>query len=205
MLSPFRCLALSAAAFVTLAGTVRPALAADAYDANKGWTYIGGAAYGFKGDSKRDADHGWGSRAFIGARMPGGFRFEASAYGQQGKRDSDNGKDPTLGAGLDMLIPLTSGGASPFFLIGGGYAKEEVLGRKDGSGYVNVGVGGLLPITDFINMRIETRYVEMFNDFADTRGDGPLYDLQLGLGFQAELGRPAPRRIIDRDGDGVPD
>lgn len=205
MLSPLRCLALSAAVFTGIAGSVTPAVAATAYDANKGWTYLGGMAYGFLGDDKRNADNGWGSRLMVGARLPGGFRIEASAYGQQGKRDFGKGEDSTLGFGGDLLVPLTSGGNSPFLLFGGGYAKEDVSGKENGSAYANIGVGGMLPLSDFLTLRVETRYVEIFDDFANTKDGSPLYDFQIGLGLQVELGRPGRKRIVDRDRDGVAD
>ncbi len=203
MSSPLRSFA-SAAVAVVAAGFAPHAAAEKPYDADRGWSYMGGSGYYLKADSKRNADDGWGSRGFVGARLPGGLRVEAAVFGQKASRDIGSGKDTALGIGGDFLLPLTSGGSSPFIIAGGGYTREKVQGDREGTGYAEAGVGMLFPLTYFLQLRAEGRYVAVFGGFGSTDGTDPLYDAQVSLGLQAELGRPR-RRVIDRDHDGVPE
>ena len=203
MSSRLRRLALSAAALCAAAGFINTATAADnsaGYEEPK--AYVGGSAFWNKPDSNRNMDDGWGSRVFLGTRLNSGLMFEVNGFGLQGERDIGSGKDSAWGVGGDFLFPFTQGGFQPFVLAGGGYIDEKVNGSTDGSGYANAGLGFLVPLTEGLKLRTEGRYVAVFNDFASTNGDDPLYDVQVGLGLQADIGKPKP---IDSDGDGVVD
>ena len=203
MSSRLRRLALSAAALCAAAGFINTATAADnsaGYEEPK--VYVGGGAFWNKPDSNRNMDDGWGSRIFLGTRLDSGLMFEGNAFGLQGNRDVGSGKDSAWGVGGDFLFPFTTGGFQPFVLAGGGYIDEKVNGSTDGSGFANVGVGFFVPLMEGLKLRTEGRYRAVFNDFASTNGDDPLYDVEVGLGLQADIGKPKP---IDSDGDGVID
>jgi len=201
MSSRLRCLALSAAAFCAVAGFSQKAAAqTEGYEEPK--AYVGGGAFWNKPDSNRNMDDGWGSRVYLGTRLNSGLMFEGNLFGLQGERQVGNGKDSSWGVGGDFLFPFTTGGFQPFVLAGGGYVDEKVNGSNEGAGYANAGVGFFVPLMEGLKLRTEGRYVAVFNDFASTNGDDPLYDVQVGLALQADIGK---RKPLDADGDGVVD
>ncbi|WP_428310762.1 OmpA family protein [Hydrocarboniphaga sp.] len=205
MSSRLRCLALSAAAFCAVAGFTQKSIAAEpesaGYEEPK--AYIGGGAFWNHPDSNRNMDDGWGSRAFIGTRLDSGLMFEGNVFGLQGKRDVGSGKDSAWGGGGDFVFPFTTGGFQPFILAGGGYTSEKVNGDNGGAGYANVGLGFFVPLTEGLKLRPEARYVAVFSDHGSASGDdSPLYDLEVGLALQADIGK---RKPLDADGDGVVD
>jgi len=202
MSSRLRSLALSAAAFCAVVGFTQKSIAADAAGYEEPKAYVGGSAFWYKPDSSRNMDDGWGSRAFIGTRLNSGLMFEANAFGLQGERDIGSGKDSAWGVGGDFLFPFTTGGFQPFLLAGGGFIDEKVNGDTEGAGFANAGVGFFVPLMDNLKLRTEGRYVAVFNDHGASKGDDPLYDLQVGLGLQADIGK---RKPLDADGDGVVD
>ena len=205
MSSRLRCLALSAAAFCAVAGFTQKSIAAEpesaGYEEPK--AYVGGGAYWLHPDSDRDLKEGWGSRAFIGTRLNSGLMFEGSVFGEQAKRDYASGKDSDWGLGADFLFPFVTGGPiQPFILAGGGYIDQKSNGDRAGAGYANAGVGFFVPLTEGLKLRTEGRYRAVFDDHGAGSGDDPLYDLQVGLSLQADIGK---RKPLDADGDGVVD
>ena len=205
MSSRLRTLALSAAAFCAVVVS-HSSIAADAATYEQPKAYVGGGAFWLKPDSDRNMDDGWGSRAFVGTRLDSGLMFEGNFFGQQGERDVGSGKDSALGVGGDFLFPFVSdGGFRPFVLAGGGGINEKVNGDREWAGYANAGLGALVTLTEGLYLRPEARYMAVFNDHGSANGDEkPLYDLQVGLGLQADIGKPKPI-IVDSDGDGVLD
>ncbi|MDB5972699.1 MAG: OmpA-OmpF porin, family [Hydrocarboniphaga sp.] len=202
MSSRLRCLAFSAAAFCAVAGFTQKVVAADdsaGYEEPK--AYVGGGAFWNHPDSNRNMGDGWGSRAFIGTRLDSGLMFEGNVFGLQGERDLGSGKDSAWGAGGDFLFPFTTGGFQPFVLAGGGYTSEKVEGDTAGGGYANAGLGFFVPLTEGLKLRTEGRYVAVFSDHASA-GNDPLYDLEVGVALQADIGK---RKPLDADGDGVVD
>jgi OOP family OmpA-OmpF porin len=200
MSSRLRRLALSAAAFCAVAGFSAPQAIAQTTE-EPAPIYLGGSAFWAKPDSARNADDGWGSRAFFGVPINEHSVFEFSALGTQNDREVGSGKDSAWGVGADLLFPLTDGDFRPFLQIGGGYLSEKIQGDTDGGGYANAGLGVLITLTEGLYLRPDARYVAVFND-AGAPGEDPLYDVHVGLGLQADLGKKAPP---DSDGDGVLD
>jgi OOP family OmpA-OmpF porin len=205
MSSRLRCLALSAAAFCAVAGFTQNVFAADesaaGYEEPK--AYVGGGAFWNHPDSNRNIDDGWGSRAFIGTRLNSGVMFEGNLFGLQGERNVGSGKDSSWGGGGDFLFPFTTAGIKPYLLAGGGYISEKVNGDRGGAGYANAGLGLMIPLTEGLNLRPEARYMAVFSDHGDDSGSkSPLYDLEVGLSLQADIGK---RKPLDADGDGVVD
>ncbi len=209
MSSRLRCLAFTAVAFFATSG-LQQAVAQEDSGFDEAVPYVGGSAFWNKPDSDRNANDGVGARAFIGTRLKSGLMFEGSIAGTQASRDVGKGDDANYQIGGDFLFPFTESGFRPFVLAGGGYINEDINGSKEGAGYANAGLGGLIPLTRSLDLRIEGRYVAVFNDHgvAKIGGNDPLYDVQVGLGLQADIGRPAPPpppKVLDSDGDGVLD
>lgn len=131
-----------------------------------------------------------------------------------------------LGLGFDFNYRFRRGdGVSPFLLIGGGLARNEVVPSAfdDTDAFANAGLGivtGGLGRTE-IRLRTELRYVR---DRFELTNEGAKNERRLSLGVEIPLGRrtrevvreverevvrevprEVPADIVDSDNDGVPD
>lgn len=129
------------------------------------------------------------------------------------------------GVGIDFNYRFRQDGLSPFFVLGGGVARNDVvvsqLSDKDYFANAAFGIvtGGLG--RSEIRLRSELRYVR---DRFEIGNEGHKNDRRLGIGVEIPLGRrtvevdrevvrevvrevprDVPAQIVDTDNDGVPD
>lgn len=129
------------------------------------------------------------------------------------------------GAGVDFNYRFRDEGLTPFFVLGGGIARNDVVlsDLSDNDYFANAGFGivtGGLGKSE-IRLRTEVRYVRDRFEIAD---EGHKNDRRLGIGIEIPLGRrtveverevvrevvrevprDVPAEIVDSDNDGVPD
>lgn len=195
-------------------------LALPASAAEEPINYVGGLAHYADPDSERDADEGFGGRLFLGYPLSDRWSLEIGASGTDIKRESDDDRDDFYyQLGPDLLFSFrrnafTENNFAPFVLAGVGVFHDDVKTNRDTTGYVNAGLGLLIPITEkFWRLRLEARYVYAFSDDAPSEGDPGVItedsfgEILIGAGVQLNWGAinvTAPP-IGDQDGDGVTD
>lgn len=173
--------------------------------ANAEW-YLGGMGSYFVPDSARESDDGFGGRALVGFPI-GWSAIEVSLFGQQYDAELSDDTNSQLGLGVDWMVPFTKGSFRPFGVIGVNYMADSLYGFDDESFAADAGLGALVKLTKSLDLRVEGRYVGVFND-PTPAGEDPFGDLVFGLGLQASFGGKgdeAPAECSDSDADGVCD
>ncbi len=156
----------------------------------------------------------------------GGWSWELHTFTERLNLTPDSVKDfERHGAGIDFNYRFRDDGLSPFFLLGGGVARNDVVVPQlnDNDYFANAAFGvvtGGLGRSE-IRLRTELRYVR---DRFEIANEGHKNDRRLGIGIEIPLGRrtveverevvrevvrevprDVPAQIVDTDNDGVPD
>ncbi|HUP92283.1 MAG TPA: OmpA family protein [Solimonas sp.] len=187
-------------------------------------SYIGVmGSYTIPGQDRPDnIDHALGFNVLFGVTNTRNIGYELGLYGDIFETGHSVPQDfYRLGGGLDLTwSPTDRRGFTPFLLVGGGGAYDDVLPDEndDWSWYLNGGVGFVTaPISDRGEVRVrgEARYV--YDDHLDGNGD-----VRLSIGIEiplfeegvAPMPPPGEERVrvvelttglTDSDGDGVID
>jgi OOP family OmpA-OmpF porin len=156
----------------------------------------------------------------------GGWAWELQTFTERLNLSPDTVKDfERHGIGIDFNYRFRAEGLSPFFVLGGGVARNNVVLSQlnDNDYFANAAFGlvtGGLGQSE-IRLRTEVRYVR---DRFEIGNEGHKNDRRLGLGIEIPLGRrtveverevvrevvrevprDVPAQIVDSDNDGVPD
>jgi OOP family OmpA-OmpF porin len=156
----------------------------------------------------------------------GGWSWELHTFGERLNLTPDTVKDfERSGVGIDFNYRFRDDGFSPFILLGGGVARNDVVlaDLNDNDYFANAAFGvvtGGLGRSE-IRLRSELRYVR---DRFEIANEGHKNDRRLGIGIEIPLGRrtveverevvrevvrevprDVPAQIVDSDNDGVPD
>lgn len=157
--------------------------------------YAGGLLHFAGADDLRDADYGGGWNLLLGYPIgeEGDTSLELNAFGTIFNHETDRFRDYHYGLGVDARFMLGTDVSRGFFLIGGGGATlEEVRQVRNTYGYVNLGLGYLLPLTPQLKLRAEARSYGIFNEDISSQRD-LIADARGGLGFEYSFGAPAPQ------------
>jgi OmpA-OmpF porin, OOP family len=180
--------------------------------------YLGVLATYLEPDENRapDVEYGNGFGLLYGRQYSSGLGWEAQLAADFIETGSDNGTDYyRQSLGIDLFYALGDRQSfTPFILIGGGYANNDVFpdSRDDQDWIANAGLGFVTGPVIFQNLRLrgELRYIH--DNFEDASTD-----YRAGIGFEFPLffpaDAPAPGvRVVqvatglnDSDGDGVVD
>ena len=156
----------------------------------------------------------------------GGWSWELEAFTQALAMTPETAPDfERYGAGVGFNYRFRTDGVSPFFRLGGGVLRNDVLpgDLKDTDYYASAGFGvvtGGLGQSE-LRLRSEVRYVR---DRFEMANEGHKNDRLLAIGLEIPLGRrtveverevvrevvrevprDVPAEIVDSDNDGVPD
>ena len=156
----------------------------------------------------------------------GGWAWELHTFTERLNLTPDVVKDfERHGVGIDFNYRFRDEGLSPFFVLGGGVARNDVVVPQlnDNDAFANAAFGlvtGGLGRSE-IRLRTELRYVRDRFEIAD---EGHKNDRRVGIGVEIPLGRrtveverevvrevvrevprDVPAQIVDTDNDGVPD
>jgi OOP family OmpA-OmpF porin len=156
----------------------------------------------------------------------GGWSWELHTFAERFNLTSDILQDfERYGVGVDFNYRFRDDGLSPFFVLGIGVARNDVVASQlnDNDYFANAAFGlvtGGLGRSE-IRLRTEVRYLRDRFEIAD---EGHKNDRRLGIGIEIPLGRrtveverevvrevvrevprEVPAQIVDSDDDGVPD
>lgn len=170
--------------------------------------YVGGMGNYFKPDSARyNADDGWGARALVGYKAER-VMFELSFLANTYEPENGSGNNGQTGFGADVLFPFGTGTFRPYTVFGVNYIEESIFSEEETAFAGDLGLGALVKILPNLDLRMEGRYMAVFNDLGGA-GEDPFYDLTAGIGVQSYFGGKeaavAPTACTDSDGDGVCD
>lgn len=173
-----------------------------------GW-YTGGEGVFVMPDKDRDADDGWGTRAFLGKSiLDDKMALELAFAGYNTKRETDGGKNYFTSLMVDGLFPLGAqdGVFRPFSSLGFGAIQQNIANDKKIAPTAAVGAGALVRLTSNLFLRGDARYAAVFS--GRDAGSAPQLDASLNLGVQSYFGggKAAPAAACtDSDADGVCD
>jgi OOP family OmpA-OmpF porin len=172
-------------------------------------------------------DDGHGMAFGYGHRLGlGGWAWELHTFTERFNLTPDFIKDfERHGVGIDFNYRFRDDGLSPFFVLGAGIARNDVVVPQlnDNDYFANAAFGlvtGGLGRSE-LRLRTEVRYLR---DRFEIANEGHKNDRRLGLGIEIPLGRrtveverevvrevvrevprDVPAQIVDSDNDGVPD
>ncbi|HET8696812.1 MAG TPA: hypothetical protein VFO94_04965, partial [Gammaproteobacteria bacterium] len=194
---------VQAAAVAVAAGVVHPALAQAPPETRDDAGYINVLPHYVDVDANRrgTTDDGHGLAVGYGHPLAGKWSWEFQLFEDVLAVEPSFVSDfHRYGAGFDLNYRFRRDGVTPFVILGGGAARNEVLPStlNDTDYFANAGLGiltGGLGKSE-IRLRAEVRYIR---DRFEILDEGHKNDRRLGLGVQIPLGRRVEERVVERE------
>ena len=174
--------------------------------ADAGSWYVAPQLEGVWLDKKWAADDSMGFGFAIGRALSEKWNVELGLLGSS--HDGAAGSKLKLQGGSIAVQRLfyRDQRVNPFISVGIGQLESKVLGAKDSNFFVKYGVGLLADLAKNAEKGTDLQFRgEVFGRRSDSPGPGDLVDYVLGAGLQYSWGGTVVPKVIDSDGDGVPD
>lgn len=157
-----------------------------------GEPYVGLGAHYFHPDSARNADDGAGGSLILGLPFSSNpnLSLEFQANGSYVDGAPRGAFYRQAGAGLDLRALLSANRYFTPFVVGGGGITQTNLSSDDHQdGYINLGLGALLPvISSAFAVRTEARAVGTFDSETTTKRFLTDYRVSVGLEYRFNFG-----------------